>query len=120
MPKWHASVTEPEQTSQGPIGIGTTLRWTNHMMGLRMKTTAKVTEYEPNKKWSLDFTVGGSAAVENHMFFDPIEGGTRFTLRYDMKVSGFFKLFSPLIARSVRKLVKGALNSIKTILEAQT
>jgi hypothetical protein len=120
MPKWHASVIEPEQTSPGPMGIGTTLGWTNHMMGLRMRTAAKVTEYELNKKWSLNFTVGGSSLVENHLLFDPLEGGTKFTMQYDMKVIGFSKLFSPLIVRSVRKLVKEALNSIKSILEAQT
>jgi uncharacterized protein YndB with AHSA1/START domain len=120
MSKWHATVTEPEQTSQGPMGIGTTLRWTNHMMGLRMKTNAKVIEYELNRKWTLDFVVGGSSFVENHLFFDPIEGGTKFTLRYDMKVGGFFKLFSPLIVSSVRKSVKLALKDIKSILEAQT
>ena len=54
-PKWQAIVTEAEQTSQGPMGIGSTLRWINHMMGLSMKWTGKVTEYEPNKRWCTRF-----------------------------------------------------------------
>jgi hypothetical protein len=44
-----SSISEAEQTSQGQIGIGTTFKGTNRMMGLRVKWAAKVTEYEPNK-----------------------------------------------------------------------
>ena len=54
------------------------------------------------------------------LFYDPIEGGTKFTLRFDMKVGGFLKLFSPMLVSSVHKEVKVALNNLKSILEAQT
>ncbi len=118
-PKWQSTVTDAEQTSQGQMGIGTTFRWITHGMGLRMKSTAKVTEYDLNKKWSKNI-VAGSSVIEDHLFFDSIDGGTKFTLRYDMKVGGFFKLFSPMLISSTRKSMKVALNNIKNILEAQT
>ncbi len=118
-PKWQLTVTDTEQTSQGQMGIGTTFKWITNGMGLRMKTTAKVTEYELNKTWSKNI-VSGSTVIEDHLFFDPIDGGTKFTLRFDMKVGGFFKLFSPMLASSTRKSMKVALNNIKSILEAQT
>lgn len=118
-PKWQSSMTEPEQTSQGQIGIGTTFRWTTHRMGLRMKCTAKVTEYELNKRWSKNI-VTGSSVIEDYLTFEPIEGGTKFTLRYDMKMGGFLKLFSLMLVSTTRKSMKVALNNIKSILEAQT
>jgi hypothetical protein len=116
-PKWQLTVMEAEQTSQGQMGIGTTFKWITKGMGLRMKTTAKVTEYELNKRWSKNI-VAGSTVTEDHLFFDPIEGGTKFTLRFDMKVGGFFKLCSPMLVSSTRKSMKVALINIKSILEA--
>jgi uncharacterized protein YndB with AHSA1/START domain len=118
-PKWHPFIPESEQTSQGPISVGTTFKGVNRMMGLSMKWTAKATEYEPNKKWGKTITCG-SMIIEDHLTFEPIEKGTRFTLVYDMKVGGFLKLFSPMIVSSMRKEPKKALSNLKGILEAQT
>ena len=118
-PKWQSIVVEAEQTSQGPMSVGTTFKGTSRMMGLSMKWTAKATEYEPNKKWGKTITCG-SIIIEDHLTFNPIEMGTRFTLVYDMKVGGFLKLFSPMIISSMRKEPKKALSNLKAILEAQT
>lgn len=116
-PKWQTTVTDLEQTSQGQFGVGTTFRWVTHAMGLRMKTTAKVTEYEPNKKWCKTI-VSGSTVIDDRLTFDPIEGGTRFTLQYDMRVGGLLKLFSAMLVSSTRKAMMAALGSIKGIMEA--
>jgi uncharacterized membrane protein len=91
-PKWQSFIMEAEQTSQGYMGVGTTFRGTNRMMGLSMKWAAKVTEYEPNRKWGKNITAG-SMIIEEHLTFDPIEIGTRFTIVYDMKVGGSSSYF---------------------------
>ncbi len=114
--KWQRTATACKQTSLGQIGIGTTYSWVNKTMGLKVKTVAKVTEYELNKKWSKNIISGGTV-VEDCMFFDPIEKGTKFTLRYDMKVGGFLKLLSPMIISSTRKSMKEAVNNLKNSLE---
>ena len=118
-PKWQSAIIEAEQTSPGQMAIGTTFRWVSHRMGLRIKATAEVTEYELNKRWSKNI-VTRVWVMEDNLSFDPIEGGTKFTLRWDMKVAGFLKLFSPMLVRTARKSMKVALNNIKSILEAQT
>ena len=117
-PKWQVSIKEPEQTPQGQIGIGTTFTWTTHIMGLKVKPTAKVTEYKLNNGWS-ETMVTPRAIIEDHLFFDPIERGTEFTLRCNMKLSGYLKLFSSMYVRSMRKQMKVTLNNLKRILEAQ-
>jgi len=118
-PKWHPFIPEAEQTSQEPISVGTTFKGINRMMGLSMKWTAKVTEYELNKKWGKTIICGG-IIIEDHLTFSPIETGTRFTLVYDMKVGGFLKLLSPMIVSSMSKEPKKALSNLKSILETQT
>ena len=117
-PKWHPFIPESEQTSPGSIGVGATFKGVNRMMGLSMNWTAKATEYEPNKKWGKTIACG-SMIIEDHLIFDPIETGTRFTMVYDIKVGGFMKLFSPLILSTMRKEPKTALRSLKSILESQ-
>jgi uncharacterized membrane protein len=117
--KWQSTFPEAEQTSQGPVGVGTTFKGTIHMMGLTMKWNAKATEYEPNRKFGKNITCG-SITNEQHNTYDPIEGGTRFTIVYNMKVGGLMKLFSPMIVSSTRKALKKALSNLKNILEAQT
>ena len=116
-PKWQSTIPEAEQTSQGPVGVGTTFKGTIHMMGLSMKWTAKATEYEPNKKFGKTITCG-SLTNEQHNTYDPIEGGTRFTIVYNMKIGGLMKLISPMIVSSMRKEPKKALSNLKGILEA--
>jgi hypothetical protein len=118
-PEWQSIITEAEQTSKGPMGVGTTFKWTTRMMGLNMKWTANVTEYEPNRKWIKNIT-SGNIIIEEHMIYDPLERGINFTIVYDMKVGGFLKLFSPMVVSSMRKETKKSLGDLKRILEAQT
>jgi len=118
-PKWQSIIMEAEQTSQGSVRVGTTFKGTSRMMGLSMKWTAKVTEYEPNRKWAKNITCG-SMIIEEHVTYDPIEGRIKFTIVYDMKVGGFLKLFSPMVISSMRKETKKSLSNLKSILEAQT
>ena len=117
--KWQSTFPDAEQTSQGPVGVGTTFKGTIRMMGLTMKWTAKATEYEPNRKFGKNIACG-SITNEQHNTYVPIEGGTKFTIVYNMKVGGLMKLFSPMIVSSTRKALKKALSNLKSVLEAQT
>jgi uncharacterized protein YndB with AHSA1/START domain len=118
-PKWHGTMPEAEQTSQGQVGVGTTFRGKIRAMGQMSEWTGKVTEYEPYKRWGKVIDSGG-VIIDNKLIFDPTEEGTRFTDVYDMKVRGFLKLLSPMILSSMRKQLQMDLISLKSILEAQT
>ena len=115
--KWQSFILEAEQTSQGPMNVGTTFKGVSRMMGRSMRWTAIATEYESNKKWGKNITCG-SLAIEEHVTYNPVEGGTTFTILYDMKVGGFLKLLSPVMAGSMRKETKKSLGNLKSILEA--
>ena len=118
-PKWQSTFPEAGQTSPGPVGVGTTFKGSIYMMGLTMKWTSTATEYEPNRKFGKNIACG-PITNEQHNTYDPIEGGTRFTIVYNMKVGGLMKLMSPMIVSSMRKALKQALSNLKSILEAQT
>jgi uncharacterized protein YndB with AHSA1/START domain len=117
-PQWDPGLLEAEQTSPGQMGIGTTLRGNNRQMGRRMAFTAKVTEYEPNKKWggSVSF---GNLQLEEHFVFDSIGEVTKLTRVYDVQLAGFLKLFGSMVLSSMRSGSKKSLVNLKGILEAQ-
>ena len=117
-PKWHGTIPEAEQTSKGQIGVGTTFRGKTRMMGQTSEWTAKLTEYEPYKRWGKVID-SGSLVIDDKLVCDPAEGGTRLTMVYDVKVGGILKLLSPVIISSMRKQLKLDLASLKGILEAQ-
>ena len=117
-PKWHPAMPEAEQTSPGQMGIGTTIRGINKVMGMRMPWTSKVTEYEPNKKWGETIS-SGSSLIEEQLTFDSVEGGTKLAVVYDMKVGGFLKLLAPMVIRTMRKQLKTNLSTLKSILDKQ-
>jgi hypothetical protein len=56
--------------------------------------------------------------IEEHMTYNPVEGGTIFTIVYDTKVGGLLKLLSPVMAGSMHKETKTSLGNLKSILEA--
>ena len=117
--KWQTTFPEAEQISQGPVGVGTTFKGKVRMMGLTTQWTSTATEYEPNRKFVKNIK-NGSVIIEQHNTYDPIPGGTKFTIVYNMKVGGLMKLFSPMIVSSTGKALKKALGNLKSILEAQT
>jgi uncharacterized protein YndB with AHSA1/START domain len=118
-PRWDPGLLEAEQTSPGQMGIGTTLRGNNSQMGRRMAFTAKVTEYELNKKWggSVSF---GNLQLEEHFIFDSIGEVTKLTRIYDVQLAGLLKLFGPMVLSSMRSGSRKSLVNLKSILEAQT
>ena len=115
--KWNSIIPEAEQTSQGPVGVGTSFKGTSRLMGRTMKWTATATEYEPGRKFGKNIN-SGSVLIEQHNTYNPIPGGLRFTIAYDVKVNGFLKLFSPMIVGSMRKELHKSLVNLKQILEA--
>ena len=117
-PRWQSIIVDSEQTSQGPWHVGTTFKGISHMMGLNMKWTGQATEYEPNRKWGKKINCG-TMCIAERVTYDPAKEGIKFTIAYDMKVGGLFKLLSPMIVNSMRKETRKSLNNLKYILESQ-
>jgi hypothetical protein len=115
--QWHSIILESEQTSQGPVGIGTTFRGTSRMMGRNMEWTAKATEFEPQRKFGKEIT-SGSLLIRQHNTYVPTKEGVKVTIVYDMSFGGFLKLMSPMIVSSMRTDLKKSLGNLKRILEA--
>jgi uncharacterized membrane protein len=116
--QWQSIIPQAEQTSQGAVGVGTTFKGKSHLMGLTMSWTAKTTECEPNKKFGKNITSAGML-IEQHNTYGPTAEGVKFTITYDIKVRGVFKLFSPMMMSTMRKELRKSLGNLKSVLESQ-
>ncbi|MGZ4922128.1 MAG: SRPBCC family protein [Halobacteriota archaeon] len=118
-PQWHEAIVEAEQTSEGQIAVGTTFKAKAHMEGRTMEFTGKMTECDPNKRSAkvMDY---GNFVIDDTLMFDPTDGGTRFTMVYDVKVRGIAKLMSSKISSGAHEELKQAVSKLKTVLESSS
>ncbi len=115
---WQPGVLESEQTSEGPMGVGTTLRSVSQFMGRRMEGIGEVIGYKANKKITYK-EASGPTSGELSLTFEPVEGGTRVTLVGEWEPRGFFRLPDPIVVRMTQRDVEGSLANLKDILEAE-
>jgi uncharacterized membrane protein len=116
--KWRSEWVETRNTSGEALGVGATFCLTGEFLGRQIPTVYEVIEFEPNRSaaWK---TVSGPLPLTFQRTFERVEGGTRFTIRYDPEVRGFFKLVMPLLARTVKRQHEGDLRKVKELMETR-
>lgn len=95
-PAWHTDILEARKTSEGPIGTGTT--WHTRFkpsMGVS-EGDIEVVAFEPSRMEVMKGVVGPMQPTLTYLF-EPADGGTRFTRRVQIKVSGIMRLMEPLV-----------------------
>ena len=117
--QWQGNLLQTRQTSDGPMGIGSTFDEIRQTPGRKVESTYEITEYEPNGRvfWK---TIVGPIPMDGGTRFESAEGGTRVTFNIEARPSGLFRLLQPLIARSLKKQVKSDNETLKALLEAQS
>ncbi len=117
-PAWHTDVLEARQTSEGPIGIGTTFL-------IRVKPSMGVSEgleevigFELNRKQVLRGEMGSMRPTITDLF-EPADGRTKFTRRIQIEASGLMKLMLPLVRPMIGKSNTGFLANLKQVLEQE-
>jgi len=114
-PKWQTDVLVAQQTSQGPIGLGSTYCCANKFLGKRIETVGFVSEYEPDRRCSYKIT-SGTVTGESSFIFEPVGGATKLTATGIVN-RGFLWMASSLIVRKIQQQLQKDLNKLKHILE---
>jgi len=116
-PKWSSAALESEQTSVGPVGVGTTARFVGKFLGRRIESESEVTEFEPNRKYSWQ-SKSGPFPIKASTTFEQIEGGTRVNTTAEAEPGGFFKLAEPLMMSMGKRQFQNDLDNLKDLMEA--
>ena len=116
--QWQTGLVESAQTSQGPLGVGTTGREVRQFLGRRMESTYEITQYEQNRKLGFK-TTSGPIPMEGGYTLESAEGGTKLDFLMQGEAGGFFKLAEPILARMVRRQIESDFGNLKDLLEAR-
>jgi uncharacterized protein YndB with AHSA1/START domain len=117
-PAWHTDILEVRKTSEGPIGTGTT--WHTRFkpsMGVS-EGDMEVVAFERSRMEVMRGVVGPMQPTLTYLF-EPADGGTRFTRRIQIKVSGIMRVMEPLMRLMSPKGNAGFLANLKRVLEQQ-
>ncbi len=103
-PPWN-SATEMRQTSDGPIGIGTTFRQRDRFLGRRVDLRLEVVGYEMNHSITLK-SDSGLLSLEGTRIVEPLaDTATRVTFVGRGHARGVLKFVEPLLAAMPRRTV---------------
>jgi Polyketide cyclase / dehydrase and lipid transport len=117
-PKWDPAVTSIIQTSQGPMGVGTTARLVRTDRGRRIEGTMEVTEYQPVSSSTVVSRFGPFTLRARAAFAPVAPARTRLQLVIDTRARGFIGLLLPMMKGGFRKTMLRSLRQIKEQLEA--
>ncbi len=118
MTQWMSELVEAKQTSEGPVGVGTTFSAVASPLGRRVESTQEVVAYQLNSKYAIK-SASGPVASEDGYTFESVAGGTKVTRVAEAEMSGFFRLAEPLVVRMMRRQFETNFANLKDLLEAQ-
>lgn len=113
---WQADVTRSEQTSDGPVGVGTTGVFGQKVMGREIENDVEVTAYDPPYEMCFN-TLSGPVSFTGCQICEEQDGGTLFTITIDAEGAGFFKVAEGLLKGQVQSSIERDLGILKEVME---
>jgi uncharacterized protein YndB with AHSA1/START domain len=116
--EWRGGVSESEQLTDGPVGVGTRIRGGGKLLGRPIGIVIEVTELEPGSRLAYR-GAAGPLRTHNVVTFESVAGDTQVTWTDEVELRGIFGLLEPLMGRMVRRGYEADLGRLKAILEGQ-
>jgi uncharacterized protein YndB with AHSA1/START domain len=114
---WTPGLTEARMTSDGPLGVGSTILYAGKFLGRGFGSVAECTDFVANEKFATKTTSGPIHLEVDHRLQE-VDGGTRLATVYRGESRGFFKLGEPVIVRLTKKQFEAAAENLKALIEA--
>jgi carbon monoxide dehydrogenase subunit G len=115
--KWQSGTESAEWSSEGSVGVGSTVHSVGRLLGREMDLNAEITQWNPPDSYSLK-AESGPMNVEATSKFESKDGGTLLIQDFEGEIGGFFKLAEGLAIKQVQKQVETDGNALKMLLEA--
>ncbi len=117
-PRYNPHMTRVEQTSDGPIGVGSRFRAAMTSMGRSSEMLIEYTGFERPRRLASS-THMSSMDTQGGLTFDPVLGGTLMRWLWDVQPRGILKVMRPVVAWMGRRQEQRIWTSLKHLLEGQ-
>jgi uncharacterized protein YndB with AHSA1/START domain len=117
IPLWNSTLSEVRKTSEGPLGLGSTVVYVGRFLGRSYESPAEYTEYDPDKAFTSK-TTAGPFDLEVTSRLEDTGGMTKLTIHARGESHGFFKIAEPIVVRLTKRAFENAYDNLKTLLEA--
>lgn len=117
-PRYNPQMRRVEQTSAGPIGVGTTFRVESTTRGQPVVMTIVYTDYE-RPQWIRSSTRLSTMDIQGTLTFDPVPQGTRMRWSWELEPRGMLKLMTPVVTLIGRRQERSIWTGLKRYLEAR-
>ena len=115
-PAWYVNIKSVKWQTPPPVSVGSRMDFVARFLGRRMAYTYEVVELVPDEKLVMR-TADGPFPMETTYTWEPVEGGTRMTLRNRGNPSGFAQVTGPLMELAMRRATTKDLARLKSLLE---
>jgi uncharacterized protein YndB with AHSA1/START domain len=117
-PRYNPRLLRAEQTSVGPIGVGTRFQAEVATRGRPIPMTIEYTAYERPRRLSSSTNMA-SMDIRGTLTFDPVPNGTRMRWSWELRPRGVYKVLTPLVAWVGRRQEAANWAGLKRFLEGQ-
>jgi len=115
-PEWYVNIKSVDWQTPPPVAVGSRMDFVAQFLGRRISYTYEVVELVPGERLVMR-TADGPFPMETTYTWEPVEGGTRMTLRNRGNPTGFGQLAAPLMERAMRRATTKDLARLKARLE---
>ena len=117
--RWTENTVEAIQTSDGPIGTGSTCRVVSQAMGRRFTHEFEVTDYQPGVRYAVNST-DGPFPVNMVYTVDETAEGTKLHVVTEADLGSLMSMAGPLVRRMAQKQIETDHHNLKRVLESST
>jgi carbon monoxide dehydrogenase subunit G len=109
---WDPGVAGSERVGDEPISVGTRYRLVALFNGKRLPLEYTVTEWAPPRRVVLEGRGDRFYGLDDIRFDPTPSGGTRITYEADLRLTGPFRLFEPLMKRRFEETGRNAIEGM--------
>ena len=114
---WVSGIESAEWTSDGPPGVGSTIKEVAKLLGRKIEAVAEITGWDPPNLERIK-SAGGPLPFESTLKFEAQGDGTLLTETAQVELGGFFKLAEGLVGKQFEKQKESDSSALKLLLEA--
>jgi uncharacterized protein YndB with AHSA1/START domain len=116
--RWYVNIKTVEWQTARPLAVGSRVAFVAEFLGRRVAYIYEIVELEPDRRLVMRTSEGPFPMQTTYAWEDADGGGTLMSLENAGDPSGFSRLATPFIARSMRRANRKDLSLLKRVLES--